>query len=246
MKFLSWQIKFSLSLIALSIFFFFIHYLISKDPISILISIIDDFAFVCINVLLVTLVIQKLLRDREKHAKMEKLNMVIGAFFSEVGTKLLSYFSSSDFNLDLIRYDLVVTKDWSDKEFSSVSKRIKSHKYAVDISKIPLKDLRDFLLEKRDFLLRLLENPTLLEHEYFTELLRAVFHLTEELTIRKEFRDLPKTDYEHLTGDIERAYSLLAHEWLYYMKYLKNNYPYLFSLAMRTNPFDKNASPIVR
>jgi len=26
------------------------------------------------------------------------------------------------------------------------------------------------------------------------------------------------------------------------MEHLKNNYPYLFSLAMRTNPLDKNAS----
>jgi hypothetical protein len=31
-----------------------------------------------------------------------------------------------------------------------------------------------------------------------------------------------------------------------YMQHLKQNYPYLFSLAMRTNPFDANASAIVR
>jgi hypothetical protein len=30
------------------------------------------------------------------------------------------------------------------------------------------------------------------------------------------------------------------------MKYLKKYYPYLFSFAMRTNPFDQNASPIVK
>jgi len=29
------------------------------------------------------------------------------------------------------------------------------------------------------------------------------------------------------------------------MEHLKVNYPYLFSLAMRTNPFDRDASPIV-
>jgi hypothetical protein len=29
------------------------------------------------------------------------------------------------------------------------------------------------------------------------------------------------------------------------MRYLKNNYPYLFSLAMRTNPFDQNATPVI-
>jgi hypothetical protein len=30
------------------------------------------------------------------------------------------------------------------------------------------------------------------------------------------------------------------------MKHLKENYPYLFSLAMRTNPFDADASVIVK
>jgi hypothetical protein len=30
------------------------------------------------------------------------------------------------------------------------------------------------------------------------------------------------------------------------MKHLKANYPYLFSLAVRTNPFDTNASVITR
>jgi hypothetical protein len=34
----------------------------------------------------------------------------------------------------------------------------------------------------------------------------------------------------------------LIMQWLDYMKHLKHDYPYLFSLAMRTNPFDANAS----
>lgn len=88
--------------------------------------------------------------------------------------------------------------------------------------------------------------PNLLEHESFTELLRAVCHLTQELSHRKDLIELPDTDYEHLAGDIKRAYVLLVHEWVDYMKYLKDNYPYFFSLAMRTNPFDQDASPIVK
>jgi len=48
-----------------------------------------------------------------------------------------------------------------------------------------------------------------------------------------------------LLGDVRRAYGLLASEWLSYMKHLRDNYPYLFSLAMRTNPFDPQASPEV-
>jgi len=47
-------------------------------------------------------------------------------------------------------------------------------------------------------------------------------------------------------GTSQRVYGLLVPEWLAYMKHLKKNYPYLFSLAMRTNPFDADASVVVR
>jgi hypothetical protein len=70
--------------------------------------------------------------------------------------------------------------------------------------------------------------------------------MTEELASRRDLKELPSADYEHLAGDIRRVYVLLVHQWLDYMKHLKDNYPYLFSLAMRTNPFDRNASPVIR
>ena len=85
----------------------------------------------------------------------------------------------------------------------------------------------------------------MLEHESFTDLLWAVFHLTEELDNRKDVTQLPDSDYDHLSGDIKRAYSLLISAWLAYMGHLKTDYPYLFSLAVRTNPFDPQASPEV-
>ena len=246
MKKFSWQIILGISLILLSALVYFIHYIIFRDPHHILIYLVGDIAFVFIEVLLVTLIIHQILSKREKRAKLEKLNMVIGAFFSEVGTKLLTYFSDFDPKLDKIRKELIVANGWSEQEFSRVSKRLENYEYEVGIKKVNLEDLRGFLVGKGNFLLRLLENPNLLEHESFTELLRAVFHLTEELAHRKDLRELPDTDYEHLAGDIKRAYIVLVYEWLDYMRHLKDDYPYLFSLAMRINPFDQNASPIVR
>jgi hypothetical protein len=226
--------------------FYLIHYVIFRDPHHIFIYLVGDIAFVFIEVLLVTLIIHRLLGEREKRARLEKLNMVIGTFFSEVGTRLLAYFSDFDPKLDRIRKELVVTSHWSEQEFLDVSKRLKNYDYGVEIQKVGFEDLRGFLEGKKGFLLRLLENPNLLEHESFTELLRAVFHLTEELAAREDVRQLPDTDCAHLCGDINRAYIFLVHQWLDYMKYLKDNYPYLFSLAMRTNPFDQDASPIVK
>ena len=95
-------------------------------------------------------------------------------------------------------------------------------------------------------MLRLLANPNLLEHDSFTNLLWAVFHLTDELAHRKDVNTILDSDYVHLAGDVKRAYVLLISEWLDYMKHLKVNYPYLFSLAMRTNPFDPEAKPEVQ
>jgi hypothetical protein len=246
MEGMRWQIILGLSLVVLSAIFYYIHYAIFRDPHHIFIYMIGDIAFVFIEVLLVTLIIHQLLSVREKRARLEKLNMVIGVFFSEIGAGLVTYFSDFDPKLEKIKQELIVRPNWSEKEFSALSKRLKSYDYGVEIEKVELEYLRGFLIGKRDFLLRLLENPNLLEHESFTELLRAVFHLTEELQGREDISQLPDSDYDHLAGDIKRAYVLLVQHWLDYMKHLKDNYPYLFSLAMRTNPFDQSASPIVR
>ena len=94
--------------------------------------------------------------------------------------------------------------------------------------------------------MRLLENPNLLEHETFTELLWAVFHLTEELEYRADLDKLPHTDMVHISGDIKRVYVLLLNRWIDYVMHLKDQYPYLYSLAVRTNPLDEDASPIVK
>jgi hypothetical protein len=45
----------------------------------------------------------------------------------------------------------------------------------------------------------------------------------------------------HLGGDIKRALGRLLGEWVDYMHHLKVEYPYLFSLAVRTNPFNPDA-----
>lgn len=233
-------------MIALSAALYLIHYAIFRDVRNTLFYSLMDIAFLPINVLIVTMILHRLLGARERRAKLEKLNVVIETFFSEMGTKALTYFSASDPELDDIRKNLIVTDQWSDQDFIRVSNKLKGYTYNVDINKVDVANLKNYLSEKRSFLLRLLENPALLEHESFTELQLAIFHLTEELSVRTDIQQMPDTDLQHISGDIKRVYGLLVHQWLDYMKYLKANYPYLFSLAVRTNPFDRSASPVVR
>ena len=239
MKQFRWQILLGSSLIALSVILYLIHYAVFRDVRHIFLWSMTNLAFLPISVLVVTLIINRLLSARERLAKLEKLNMVIEVFFSEVGNRLLTVFLNSDANLNEIRGRLLVADSWTKQDFSRVGRLLKNYKCKIEIEKIVLEDLRGVLLRKTDFLLRLLENPNTLEHESFTELLRAVFHLKEELATRKDLKDLPATDYNHLAGDIRRAHILLVRQWLGYMRYLRFSYPYLFSLASRTNPFDR-------
>jgi len=172
--------------------------------------------------------------------------MIVGVFFSEIGIKLLVYFSDVDPQLEKIRDHLADIDEWSKEEFFRMSRTLRDYPYTITADKVDLQYLRSFLLKKQDFLVRLLENPNILEHESFTHLLRSVFHLTEELANRGDVTQLPKTDLEHLINDIRRAYVQLVRQWLDYMRYLKDNYPFLFSFYMRTNPFDQETSPIVQ
>jgi hypothetical protein len=245
MKHLNWQILLGLFLIVLSAAFYFIHYAVFRDVHHIFLYLIGDIAFVFIEVLLVTLIIHELLDKREKRMKLNKLNMVIGTFFSEVGTELMKVFIEFDGHIDKVRKNLVVADHWSDHQFSEVSKSLTNYDFKIESQKGDFEKLKRFLIGKRDFMLRLLENPNLLEHETFTNLLWAVFHLAEELENRVDVKKLGDKDDAHISGDIKRAYILLVSQWLHYMKHLKTNYPYLFSLAVRINPFDPNASPIV-
>jgi len=190
--------------------------------------------------------IEYMIEMRERTQRIEKLNMIIGVFYSEVGTKLLKKFSLKDPGIHEIRSVLAVSNTWSDDDFKKAYINLKDHSYRLDSRALPLEELHTFLSHHKRFLLALLENPQLFEHDRFTDMLHAVFHLYEELIARERLIDLPQTDYDHLSGDLTRVYSQLAVEWLTYMQYLKKKYPYLFSLAMRTNPFDENASAIVQ
>jgi hypothetical protein len=241
MKQWRWQVGLSVSLIALSVALYLVHFAVFKDAHHIFIYLLGDIAFLPIEVLLVTLILDRLLSIQEKRSLMHKLNMVIGAFFSEVGRQLLELFLGFDSDPREVSSHLAIQKGWRARDFALAKKHLAHARCAVQSSRGDLQELKRFLQCKREFLLRLLENPNLLEHESFSNLLWAVFHLTEELCVRQALVALPGKDYEHLSGDIRRAYTLLVEEWVSYMTHLAADYPYLFSLALRTNPFDPKA-----
>jgi hypothetical protein len=241
-----WKLFVGVGLVTLSLVMFTAHYLIFHDEHHLFIFFVGDIAFIPIEVLIVTLIIDQMLESREKQRRMEKLNMVIGTFFSTIGTPLLAQLTGADTTIDQVKQRLVVDNEWNNAMFKEVRKCIEEYSCSVSPARIDLQTLRSFLIDHEEFLMRLVENPMVFEHESFTDLILALNHLTEEMKARGDLSSLPPADINHLTSDVRRVYELLIHEWVKYMEYLKVHYPYLFSLAMRKNPFDESASVIVR
>src|SRR5512147_3239170 len=106
MKKLRRQLALGVGLVLLSALLYFFQIRVFHAERDTFFYLLQDLAFVPIQVLLVTVIVDQVLRLREKAAMLNKLNMVIGTFFSEVGTRLLKSFSGFDHHIDRFKLEL--------------------------------------------------------------------------------------------------------------------------------------------
>lgn len=234
-----------LLLCTISLLLYLADYLVLGNTRDLLSSFLGNLAFLPVYVMFVTLMVEQVVRERERQAVMRKLNMVIGVFFSEVGNGLLREISRYLAGAPEFKDRLRATAGWKEADFAAAQKYLSTSELSVSCSAADKLRLKEFLVGKRSFLVGLLENQNLLEHEQFTDLLWAVFHLVEELEARHTFDGMHQSDIEHLNGDIRRVAGYLSREWISYMQHLKSDYPYLYSLAVRLNPLLDNPDPHV-
>ncbi len=233
------------ALFSFSIILYGMDYVLLGSAKDLAIWFLGNLAFLPIYVIIVTLMIERVIKERERHAVMRKLNMVIGVFFSEVGNRLLKELSTSVVSCTDLKRNLLINGTWKEQDFSSALEFLRKSDIKIESGRYEKQGLKNFLVAKRSFLVSLLENQNLLEHDDFTDLLWAVFHLVEELEARDTFDNMPQSDIDHINGDIKRVFGHLSGEWVMYMKHLKHDYPYLFSLAVRLNPMIESPDPAV-
>ena len=227
------------------------NYLVLGDGEHIISYVWTHLGFIPVDILLVAFLLDEIIERKEKEAILEKLDMLMSTFFSEVGNELISQLSTAN-KYKASTENLKSIKDWDEKDFDNKLAELKdaSLDFQVDIPAEEreefLENLRTLLVSKREFIINLINNPNLLEKEEFTELTNAILHLDEELEHRKDLALVNDTDFGHLNGDMKRVYDKLVYEWVYYLKYLYKNYPYMIALIIRTNPFDDDADVYVK
>jgi len=236
-----WRLWLALGLAVIAAVLFVVHYLVFRDPHHLGIFTLHDLAFLPLEVLLVTLVLHALLEHRRHAELMQKLNMVIGAFFSEVGIDLLKRLAALDTDRSRLERGFKLDKSWDDKRLKQAAAEAAAGGFDLKPTRKSIREMRGFMGEKRPFIIGLLENQNLLENERFTDVLWAVFHLGDELARRMDIDSLPESDVAHIALDMERAYGRMISEWFELLRHLKVRYPYLYSLSVRSNPLDDEA-----
>ncbi len=146
-----WILIAGITLVTLSAALYTVHYLVFQDVHHITIYLLGDLAFIPIEVLIVTLIIDRLLETRERQQRMEKLNMVIGTFFSNTGTPLLDMFVRADPCIGTLRERLVVRESWKRDDFAAMAGMMQTYSCSIDIDRIDLGAVREFLLKNEEF-----------------------------------------------------------------------------------------------
>lgn len=194
----------------------------------------QDLAFVPIQIVLVTIILNRFLSIIETRRRVKKINVIISSFFVEAGILIMTMMSEFNRNgYDLCR--LLKISQINKKNKLKVKKSVREFKFDIYADSEKLVELSSVLSKYKAFMINMLENPDLLEHESFTDMLWATFHVADELQTR-DLKTLTKIDIDHLTADIYRAYAAMVIEWINYMVYLYDEYPFLYDLALRKNP----------
>ncbi|HAL74839.1 MAG TPA: hypothetical protein DCM45_07120, partial [Clostridiales bacterium] len=189
---------------------------------------------------LVTLGLNTVLVYRQRQQMLEKISIVINEFFAEAGHDLIRGLRGFIVDLPDLAERLQPDGRWQDSKFNAAINLLEKEpvKVVIDLHELP--DLANLFIDKKSQILSLFENPSLLEHDRFTEMLWALYHVHDELRSRDDLLALPASDVLHLSGDIQRAVQLLLIEWLSSMCQLKVRYPYLYSLAVRKCPLGES------
>jgi hypothetical protein len=246
-----WKIKFSLLMVVLIIIIYGSNYLVLGDAEHIISYIWTHLGFIPVDILVVAFLLDEIIERKEKEAMLEKLDMLMSTFFSEVGNDLINQLSTVN-KYKASTENLKSIKSWNDADYENKLNELKNSNVDFSAMDIPLEnreefleDLRTLLAGKREFIINLINNPNLLEKEEFTGLINAILHLDEELEHRQKLDLVTNSDFAHLNGDMQRVYEKLVYEWVYYLRYLNKHYPYMIALIIRTNPFDETASVYV-
>jgi len=224
-------------MLALSAAAYTLHYLLFRDLHHILIFFFHDLAFLPLEVVLVSLVFEKLLSRSRSDEYHGKITMLESVFFSESGCDLLLYLHSCDPNGSQLRERLALDACWGKREYAAAAAFLKRYPFKIDSEKLDFYGIHYHLSTRHAYLLKIIDNPALMEHEDFTDLILDIYLLWEELDGHDDLYSLPPDARARLCELVNSIYTLLTDEWLDNARNIQEHQPARLNKIIQSNPF---------
>ncbi|MBQ0079753.1 MAG: hypothetical protein KBS66_07690 [Eubacterium sp.] len=214
--------KVSIVLVVLSAVIYGLQLAIFHDPTTTVFYIFQDFAFLPISIALATLVVGYILEERDQRARMQKTRMLTSAFFTDLGRDLLiKLIGVTECTEELAQ---MMEEEHSGK---NTLKELEELNIKIHFDKFFVAELKEMLEAHWNVMMVSSSNPMLLDHEEFTDMIWAIFHIRDEMN-RRDIDNLSTGNCRHLEGDAARVMELLLSNWIHHLDYVKAEYPYFY------------------
>ena len=152
MRLRRWQVEIAAVLIVAALVVYALRWILfSSENLheEMLRYLVDDVAFLFIQVLLVSILVDGLMQRRQRETMLDKLNMIVGAFFTECGTDVLGCLARLDGDLEAVREDFLARQSWKTRDYELAKQAFQAHKPVIELSTDDLVSLRERLDRRR-------------------------------------------------------------------------------------------------
>lgn len=224
----------------ISTIIYFFHYIIFGDLRQTLSGIILSLGYVPIGIIYQELIVDKILDKKQKLNSIEKINVIIGAFYNEVGNSLINILSKGDKKIDIVREEINVNSNWSNEKFQNLIELLKVNTCEIDINKIDIRKIVKLLNHKDTLIINLMINQNIKEYKGFIQLLIVLIYLRDQLQFVTSMESVDDFKYKTIKEEVCKSYNILLIQWVLYIKELKDIDYDLFLKVINNSPLKNN------
>lgn len=197
----------------------------------------EELAFMPVYVFITAVFAERMLSRSEKAEMSRRTNALVGTFYNEIGYDIIKKLIKFDSNSDTLRNKISIDSGLDSPKVKAIHRLAETYTYGSPKDKEDILEIGELLAAKKDFMLIMMSNASLLEKDEFSELLLSVNHIHEALKTIDDISAMSDDLVDHFHSDIEKAYRCLIGVWVSYLSFIKNEDPYLYILAVAKNPF---------
>lgn len=224
-------------LLGASLVMYALHYLIFRDLHHLAIFGLHELAFLPLEVILVTLGLDRLVEKTHQEESHSKLSIIETLYFNESGNALLRYLISFDPDSARLRQLLRVTEQWRAQDFIQATRQLKNYAFRLDLERFDFFGLHYHLDQRHEYYRGMLENPALTQSEAFTELIMKIYLLWEALEGHTDLYQLPEEERAYLAELLHEIYRELTEYWLDHVYNHSVHNRFRLHRAVENNPF---------